>query len=156
MSATGIELTAPRCSPPSEISAPSAIRRIAENAATVKEAISARKKFIAPVMVPTCERATEFCSETTLIGNAVPRPSANTDRSTPGRNGCQRNQREPGLAGAEMINHLVIKRQMHGQSQYRAQREAAGGHRVRRNRSAHQRQRQERLFGISGMPDERQ
>ena len=52
------------------------------NAATVNEAIRARKKFIAPVMVPTCERATEFCSETTLIGNAVPRPSANTESST--------------------------------------------------------------------------
>ena len=52
------------------------------NAATVKEAISARKKFIAPVTVPICERATEFCSETTLTGNVVPRPSANTDSST--------------------------------------------------------------------------
>ena len=81
MSAAGIELTGPRCSPPSEISAPSAISRIALNAATVNDAISARKKFIAPVTVPTCERATAFCSETTLTGNAVPRPSANTDSS---------------------------------------------------------------------------
>jgi len=51
MSATGIELTGPRCSPASEMSAPSAISRIAVKAATVNEAISARKKFIAPVMV---------------------------------------------------------------------------------------------------------
>ena len=52
------------------------------NAATVNDAISARKKFIAPVTVPTCGRATEFCSETTLTGNVVPSPSANTDSST--------------------------------------------------------------------------
>ena len=52
------------------------------NAATVKEAISARKKFIAPVMVPTCERATAFWIDTTLTGNAVPSPSANTDSRT--------------------------------------------------------------------------
>ncbi len=64
------------------MSGPSAISRIALNAATVNEAISARKKFIAPVMVPTCERATAFWMETTLTGNAVPRPSANTDSST--------------------------------------------------------------------------
>ena len=52
------------------------------NAATVNDAISARKKFIAPVTVPTWARDTEFCSETTLTGNVVPRPSANTDSST--------------------------------------------------------------------------
>ena len=59
--------------------APSAIRRIALKAATVNDDISERKKFIAPVTVPICARATEFCSETTLTGNVVPSPSANSD-----------------------------------------------------------------------------
>ena len=52
------------------------------NAATVNDAISERKKFIAPVTVPICGRATAFCSETTLIGKVVPRPSAKIDSST--------------------------------------------------------------------------
>ena len=126
----------------------------------MNDAISARKKFIAPVTVPICARATEFCSETTLTGNAVPSPSANSDssdqqapqrqrrqrqharrkiaaaggaddgdplvvlgarhgpsgdRRATGRNRRQRDQRKPRLAGAEMIDHLVIQRQMHGQ-----------------------------------------
>jgi len=34
------------------------------------------------VMVPTCDRATAFCDETVLTGNAVPKPIANTDSST--------------------------------------------------------------------------
>ena len=51
-------------------------------AATVNEAISARKKFIAPVMVPNCARATAFCIDTTLIGNAVPNPNAKIDSNT--------------------------------------------------------------------------
>src|SRR5437660_866586 len=93
MSATGIELTGPRCSPTSEMSAPSAVSRIAVNAATVNEDISERKKFIAPVTVPIWARATEFCSDTTLIGKVVPRPSEKIDSSTnsphsgSGRNG---------------------------------------------------------------------
>ena len=64
------------------MSAPSAVSRIAVNTATVNDAISARKKFVAPVMVPTCDRATEFCAETVVTGNAVPRPNANNDSST--------------------------------------------------------------------------
>ena len=63
------------------MSAPSAISRIALNAATMNDAISARKKFIAPVAVPTWNRITEFCTDTTLTGNTVPSPSANTDSS---------------------------------------------------------------------------
>src|SRR4029077_9616766 len=82
MSAGGIELTGPGCSPESEISAPSAASRMALNTATVKEAIRARKKFTAPVTVPTCERATAFCAETVETGNAVPRPTANIESST--------------------------------------------------------------------------
>jgi hypothetical protein len=35
--------------------------------------------FSAPVTVPTCERATAFWIETTLIGKVVPSPSANSD-----------------------------------------------------------------------------
>ena len=58
------------------------ISRMAVNAATVKDDISERKKFIAPVTVPICARATEFCSETTLTGNVVPSPSANSDSTT--------------------------------------------------------------------------
>src|SRR3954471_12504455 len=73
MSATGIAFAGPRCSP-SEMPAPSAIRRIALKAATVNDDISERKKFIAPVTVPICALATEFCSETTLTGNVVPKP----------------------------------------------------------------------------------
>ena len=174
MSEAGIEFTGPRCSPPSEMSAPSAISRIAVNAATVNDAINARKKFIAPVAVPTCERATAFWIETTLTGNAVPSPNANSDSSTSnahsgsgvanasapasaaqacaddrdalvvldarhrpagerraaGRNRRERNQRKPGLAGGQMIDHLVVQRHMHGQSQHRADRAAAGGHAV--------------------------
>jgi hypothetical protein len=53
--------------PPSEISAPGAIR-IAENAATMKEAISAKES--SPRDGADRERANEFCSET-LIGNAA-------------------------------------------------------------------------------------
>ena len=48
----------------------------------MNEAISARKKFIAPVMVPICARATAFCIDTTLVGKAVPSPSAKIDSST--------------------------------------------------------------------------
>ena len=58
MSPTAIELTELRCSPANEMSAPSAIRRMALNTATVKEAMRARKKFVAPVIVPTWDRAT--------------------------------------------------------------------------------------------------
>ena len=53
---------------------PSAIKRIALKAATMNDDISARKKFIAPVTVPICARATEFCSETTLTGNVRAEP----------------------------------------------------------------------------------
>ncbi len=139
--------------------APSAISRIALKAATMNDDISARKKFIAPVTVPICARATEFCSETTLTGNVVPSPSANSDSTTSsphsgsvvtrqhhaedrrrgraddgdalvvfgarhgpsgdrratGRNRRERDQRQPRFAGAEMIDDLVIERQMHGQ-----------------------------------------
>ena len=52
------------------------------NTATVNDALSERKKFNAPVKVPTCERTTEFCAETVVTGNTVPRPSANSDSST--------------------------------------------------------------------------
>ena len=62
--------------------APSAINRIALKAATMNDDISARKKFIAPVTVPICARATAFCSETTLTGKVVPSPSANSDSTT--------------------------------------------------------------------------
>ena len=55
--------------------------RTAELDATMKDAISARKKFIAPVAVPTWNRITEFCTDTTLTGNTVPSPSADTDSS---------------------------------------------------------------------------
>ncbi len=82
------------------------------------------------------------------------RHGATGDRGAAGRNRSQRNQRKPGLAGTQVINHLVIKRQVHRQPQYRAERTAAGGHRIGRDRAAHQRQRQEGLFRVSGMPDE--
>src|SRR5450432_2014215 len=82
MSATPIEETEPRAPSTSETSAPSAIKRMALKAATVNEDIIARKKFIAPVMVPTWERVTEFCSATTLTGKAVPSPMPNTESST--------------------------------------------------------------------------
>ena len=82
MSVTATELTGPRCSPESEMSAPSAASRMAENIATVKDAINARKKLVAPVMVPTCDRATAFCDDTVETGKAVPNPNANIDSNT--------------------------------------------------------------------------
>src|SRR5579871_7075453 len=82
MSVVEKELAAPRCSPENEMSGPSAVNKMAENTATVNEAISARKKFVAPVMVPTCDRATAFCDDTVETGKAVPRPSAKIDNST--------------------------------------------------------------------------
>ena len=81
MSAEAIACKVEACSPLIEISAPSAISRMAVNAATVNDAIRARKKFMAPVAVPICARATAFWIETTLTGKTVPRPSANTDNS---------------------------------------------------------------------------
>src|SRR3954462_8112577 len=88
MSAGAIELTGPRCSPTSEMSAPSAINKIAVNAATVNEAISARKKFMDPVTVPTWDRDTEFCNETPLTGNLVPIPNAINESSTSSAQSC--------------------------------------------------------------------
>ena len=55
---------------------------IAAMAATVNEDASARKKFIAPVTVPTWARATAFWIDTTVIGKVVPRPNEKIDSST--------------------------------------------------------------------------
>ena len=78
--------------------------RIAVKAATVKEDISARKKFIAPVTVPICGRATEFCSETTLTGNVVPRPSAKIDSTTnnPHRGSIVSARTQPEIAATDV------------------------------------------------------
>ena len=53
-----------------------------------------------------------------------------------------------------MIDQLVIQRQVHGQPDQRAERAAARQHAIRHHRAAHQRQRQERLIGPLGVPDE--
>ena len=52
---------------------------MAENTATVNDAIKARKKLVAPVIVPIWERATAFCDDTVETGNAVPNPNAKID-----------------------------------------------------------------------------
>ena len=42
--------------------------------ATASADVSARKKFIAPVAMPTSCRHTAFCTQTVAIGNTVPTP----------------------------------------------------------------------------------
>ena len=102
----------------------------------MNEDISERKKFMAPVMVPTCERATAFCSETTLTGNAVPRPSAKIDSSTssaPERQRRERQRSSPSTAahdGADDRDPLVVPGAGHGPA---GDRRAAGRDRRQRN-----------------------
>ncbi len=88
-------------------------------------------------MVPTCERATAFCAETVLTGNAVPSPSANTDSSTSNtQSGIggkrQRASRQRRAQRPDDGDPLIVLGARHGSA---GDRGAAGRNRRQRNQA---------------------